>query len=166
MSWPAPLHTSRDPWPEGFPVPLGAKSLIKLAESQGWLVAGTYAKGYVEEGRRGRTKGEPVLAHSVAVRFRRRFNAGHERGGWVIWESYVDLAKPDWKCRSTMVYGTDHWPVPGHLGVTQVQEYLKAESWTGAEVARWVEAIKVRTAEMKAEATKKAKERPKKAKVI
>lgn len=166
MSWPAPLHTSRMPWPEGFAVPGGAKALMKVAETQGWLVAATYAKGYVAEGRRGRVKGAPVLAHSVAVRFRRRFNAGHERGGWATWESYVDLAKLDWRITSTMAYGTDHWPVPGHLGVTQLQEYLKAENWTGADVARWVDAIKVKAAQAKKDQADKAKARPKKAKVV
>jgi hypothetical protein len=166
MSWPQPLHTSRDPWPQGFLVPRGAKSLMKLAESQGWLVAATYARGYVPETRRGREAGKPAEVHSVAVRFRRRFNAGHERGGWVIWESYVDAVKVEWKVRYTMAYGTDHWPVPDHLGVTQVEEYLKAENWTGAEVARWVDAIKLKAAQAKEDAKAKAKARPKKAKVI
>lgn len=161
MSWPAPIHTSRDPWPAGFKVPSGAATLAKLAEAEGWLVQLTYAQGFTPHG----VTGEPVQIHSVAVRFRRSYADGRVRGGFVIYEAKV-VDKLSWAAKSIMAWGTDHWPLVSVLNVTQAQEYVRRHGWTGVDIGRWRDELKAALAQKKEDAKAKAKARPKKAKVI
>jgi hypothetical protein len=96
----------------------------------------------------------------VAVRFVR-----DGRLGYVVYEARADR-KLDWVAKTFMVSGRDHWPVSVGLGVTDVKTYLvESQGWTGAQVAAWGQACRLRLTEQKVAQKAAAKARPKKAKV-
>ncbi len=153
--WPHPEHTSRQPWPEGFKQPSAAVTLRDMAIRHGWRAELTYARGHVPG-----VGDRRNLVHSVAVRFVR-----DGRLGYVVYEARADR-KLDWVAKTFMVSGRDHWPVSVGLGVTDVKTYLvESQGWTGAQVAAWGQACRLRLTEQKVAQKAAAKARPKKAKV-
>lgn len=154
---PPPEHTSRMPWPDGFAEPRPAAALRKLAAGRGWDAECTYSRGSVP----GVRKDTYRLVHVVAVRFRRG-----GRAGFVAYEAPVTGA-PKWTAKTCLVQGFDHRPVTTGLGVTGVQEYLaESPGWTGERVNVWADVLRAKAAAQAAAAKEKAKNTPKKAKVI
>lgn len=143
VTYPTPEHTSRDPWPDDFVAPGPAVSLRLLAESHGFTVAMTYARGYPPH----RTTGRPTsLRHSVAVRL---VHPQTRRAGYAVTTSPV--AKLGWTWDSVMVWGTDVPPFP-YASITDMKEWIKAR---GEVDARWYAAIRRRLRD--AEAKKAAR---------
>jgi hypothetical protein len=149
------------PWPEGFPAPGPAAKLAKVAEVNGWTVALTYARGYAEHG----NTGEPILVHSVAVRFTRALPHAR-RSGYVVYHAKV-AERLKWEAKTLCLYGTDHWPMAKALGVTDVQTYLsEGPEWTGAQIGVWRDKLVAKALDAKERAKAAAAARPKKAKVV
>jgi hypothetical protein len=162
---PPPTHTSRDPWPAGVSVPSAAAKLARLATDAGWTVEITYSRGHVKSVR---LVDPPYEVATVAVRFRRFLDDARRqaRGGWVVYHCRLDRPAK-WEAKSLQVWGSDHNPFGGVLGVTDVQDYLReGVNRSGAEVTVWIAQIKQRAADAKERAADAAKARPKKAKVV
>ena len=133
--YPAPEHTSRDPWPSDFVAPGPAVSLRMLAELHGFTVAMTYARGYTPHA----TTARPgILRHSVAVRMR---NLETRRAGYAVTSSPTTHA--DWSWSSVMLWGAD-CQVFTSASITDMKEWIKVQ---GVVHARWFTAIRSRVAE-------------------
>lgn len=81
VDYPAPEHTSRDPWPDGLETPGPVANLRKLAESYGWSVRVMYSRGCHPHG----TTGRPTAV-----------------SGWFG----VQALHPESRARMVAVYGT------------------------------------------------------------
>lgn len=95
---PPPEHTTRDPWPEGFPVPSGAAGLKKRAEAAGWEARA----GYMRAWRKGVGRGVYRLHHYVVIQARLE-----GRNVWARWRSPVVEGKLSWAFDAGNVNG---WP--------------------------------------------------------
>lgn len=142
--YPAPEHTSRDPWPADFPVPSAVASVAKVATGAGWAVAQTYSRGCQAH----KVTGVPgEVAHWVALR----------------------MLHPETRARVVMVYGirvasgAKSWDSilltrPGQIitqaNVSEAKGFILA---AGRVLPSWVDAITARVAA----ATAKAKAAPK-----
>ncbi len=93
---PAPEWTTRDGWPEGFPVPAGARALVKRAEAAGWEVRVGYSRPF----RAGVRKGEWVKAHYVGVWARKGGRSIYGR-----WWAKADAEKLTWSWDKGSVNG-------------------------------------------------------------
>jgi len=130
--YPAPEHTSRDPWPLDFVAPKATVSLRLLAERAGWNVAMTYARGCPPHG----TTGRPTaLRHSVAVRL---VHPETRRAGYAVYVSPV--ASVSWTWDTVALWGADATLFP-HASVTDAKEWIMAR---GEVDARWFSAIRRR----------------------
>lgn len=148
---PAPLHTSRDPWPDGLTAPRGVVTLKADAEAHGWDVRLTYAHGPHLGGR-----GVPVR-HSIAARCWIGSNM------YAI-AFYVSADRRTWKFDGSMLRDI-HGAVPmfPYANVTEFREFLAARGEVSPE---FFQAIRERVESSKAKAKSAAASRPKKAKKV
>jgi hypothetical protein len=174
---PEPEHTSRQPVPAGVPRALGSNQLAKLAETHGWTVDLTYARGPWLAGNGTVAR----IAHTFAVRGRlapspgthtviqsgphagtgvhllpvppRQFHALYVRP---VVEREAGAA---WKCDHAMLLPIDPEGIFPHVSVNDLKEWISAY---GDMPPEWYEAIRARLAAQKAAAKEKAKVRPKK----
>lgn len=93
--YPAPEHTSRDPWPAGLVAPKAVTDLAKLGTTNGWATTTTYSRGCLPHA----TTGAPgPVADWFAVRMlhpetRARFVAIYSvRGTAKAWDSTLILS--------------------------------------------------------------------------
>jgi hypothetical protein len=158
---PAPLHTSRQPWPEAIKVPRSVATLVKLGEAHGWDTVATYSLGYVATTGKGKVK----LVHTILVRMTRVLEGGVIRRGAVYYE-----AKPatplKWEAKEATVLGVDHWPFREGLSVTSLQGWVRESAlWTGPQVEAWARPLKDAALTKKADAAVKARATPHRARV-
>lgn len=131
--YPEPEHTSRDPWPEGFPVPGPVAKLRKLAESHGWSVRVTYSRGYPPHKSHG-TPGAKI--HAVAVQC---FHP-ESRARLVAMYS-IPVDKPAGKgWDGTVITGPNVPPYAG-CSITDAHGYIMA---AGRVLPAWLEEIQWR----------------------
>lgn len=157
---PAPLHTSRDPWPESVAVPRSVAGLVKLAQGEGWEAIPTYSQGYVATTGKGKVK----LVHTIVVRMTRTVGDALRRG--IVYYEAKPATPLKWVAVSAMVMGQDHWPYQEGVTVTSMAEWVQeSPQWTGVEVGKWASALKLKAVQAKADAARKAKLAPPKARV-
>lgn len=129
--YPAPEHTTNDPWPDDFTLPRAVATVRSAAKASGWVVAQTYSRGRQPHKRLG-IPGAP--SHWVALR----------------------MFHPETRARAVMVYairvedGTRGWDsilltLPGTIisgaNVTEVREFLLC---AGRVLPGWIGRIKRR----------------------
>lgn len=102
---PPAQHSTRDPWPDGFPVPAVAESLRAMA-SDAWEVRVGYSRAFEKRGRGnvgGTGDARWVLRHFVGVQawapHRREINR-------VIYGADVDVDSLHWTMVSVQIDGT------------------------------------------------------------
>jgi hypothetical protein len=114
LKLPPPEHTSRDPWPEDFKLPGGAKTLERVAKAEGWTTRVRYARGY-----RWGVGANLIRVHSVAV------VAWSPLGGKravVVWEAKVGDGKLTWSAvvSAQCVPGQ----LPAKVSVTALRDWI------------------------------------------
>ena len=135
VPYPEPEHTSRDPWPVDFVAPRPSVSLRLLAETHGWHVTMTYARGRLPHA----TTGQPgALRHSVAVRM------AHPDTGMCAWATTTSpVEATNWTWLSIVAWGPDLAVYP-YMSITDLREWVKAR---GQVPGYWYTAIRRRLAD-------------------
>lgn len=131
--YPEPEHTSRDPWPEDFLEPGPVVKLRKLAESHGWAVRVTYARGYPPH----KATGKPgALVHTVAVQ------CFHPESSARLVAMYaIPAGSPAGKKWDGVLIASSSIPPYAGCSITDAAEYVKA---SGRVLPSWLEAVKWR----------------------
>lgn len=96
-AFPAPEHTSRDPFPEDQEIPSAVLAMRKLAESAGWAVGLTYSRGWKTHAGTGKPT---TLAHMLALRM---FHPGTRMRAVAFYAT--PTAKRDWKWDGILLTG-------------------------------------------------------------
>lgn len=131
QAYPAPEHTSRDPWPADFPAPGPVLQLQKLAESEGWAVRLQYSRNHtprVDNGKPG------AMAHHVVVQ------AFHpESRSRLVAHYVVPVRNPSGaKWLSTLIVSPTISPYAG-CSITDAKQFIR---WRSVDL----DAIRVRNA--------------------
>lgn len=130
--FPAPEHTSRDPWPVGFEPPRAARTLQATAEASGWEVSMTYSRGYVPHAATGRPTG---LRHTVALRCRHR-----ESGAQLVALTESPTDRLSWSWKSIYVVGPGV-PLFAGCSITDAKGFLADR---GVVAPSWLQAVRSR----------------------
>lgn len=141
---PAPLHTSRDPWPEGFVTPLAVNKLAYALEEQFFTTRLTYARGFV----RAVKIGEYREVQSVAVRFE-----GHGQRGYAIYRTPV--ARKAWTWDGIGISRSKGFPFH-QASRTDLDAWIQVR---GSVLPSWFDAITKRVSDQKERQKVSAKER-------
>lgn len=146
---PEPEHTTRDPFPDDFPLPSALVSLVKKARSCGWEVR----VGYSRAQRRAVRIGSYDLVETLGV-----WGMSH---GWRFSAMYE--RKPNgapsaqaWKWGSISLWADGKFPF-SYASVTDLKQWLEAR---GSVLPSWFAAIAVRVKEKEAKQKAAAKTRP------
>lgn len=144
VAHPPPAHTSRQPLPAEFVLPVPAMKLAEVAREYSWEVAVTYSRGWGIHGVTGKPTAE---RHVVGVRI-----GGHplsKRQASAVYESPV--SRSAWTWSSMWVWGSDLMFVRLHL-LEELHAFLAAG---GAVERAWVRQVRDRVAAQ--DAAKKAR---------
>lgn len=139
VDYPAPEHTSRDPWPSGLELPSPVARIRSVAEGNGWSVRVMYSRGRHPHG----THGRPTAL-----------------SGWFG----VQMLHPESRARVVAVYGTKaaSWnsvhlmtrtEITSRGSITDAQEFialrgrvLQLPSWVAGRITQRERVAKERAA--------------------
>lgn len=134
--FPAPLVTSREPWPDDVPVPSSVKELCADGVVEGWLFRRTYSRGFMPHATTGRPGAEK---HLIAVRF-----GGHRqtaRQAYAVYERPV--RGKTWAWASVWGWGPALPPV-GLRNVTTLRTFLGTWQYDDAAMLAWVDWMRLK----------------------
>lgn len=135
QAYPAPEHTSRDPWPEGFTTPGPVLQLRKLAETEGWSVRLQYSRGRMPHAGTGRPG---ALVHTVALQ------AFHpETRSRLVALYVVPVENPAGKKWDGVLISSPKIPPYAGCSITDGKAFLQAR---GRVLPSWLDAIRARNA--------------------
>lgn len=131
--YPAPEHTSRDPWPEDFPMPGPVAAVKAHAERHGWSVVATYSRGCLPHS----SHGTPLaLAHHVALRM-----VHPETGARCAALYSIPVDKPDGKKWTGILIASRTVSPYAGCSITDAREWL---ALAGRMLPGWLDAVKRR----------------------
>lgn len=137
--YPAPLVTSKEPFP-GLPSwPTAALKLAESAREASWKVIRGYSRGCFPHARTGHPGG---LKEVVSLRFGR--HPMTDRQAYAVYSrgmTPAGRAQGAWTWSSIMIWGPDLPPYAG-CGITELKQYLSAVDQSAAVLAFWVRGLK------------------------
>lgn len=141
QEYPAPEHTSRDPWPADFPIPGPVLQLRKQAEVHGWAVRVAYSRGWLPN----RTTRKPgTRSHVVTVQ------CLHPESRARLLATYViPVESPSGKKWDSVIITSPKIPPYAGCSITDAKQYLQA---AGRVLPSWLEQIRERNADKQAKA--------------
>lgn len=133
QEYPAPEHTSRDPWPDDFPIPGPCVQLRKLAAEHGWSARLQYSRGRMPHAATGRPG---ALVHTVALQ------AFHPESRARLVALYViPVENPAGKKWDGVIITSPKIPPYAGCSITDGKQYLQA---AGRVLPSWLEEIRAR----------------------